>query len=120
MLTIHVEPQLNADGSEVNYLVSVATTHLRGPVLSSNFTTLESLLDSLRNIGIPKDDVRLVGNTLKSGLQFSLPNVDLVDADFPKLGLQLPEYEKTSRKHKFVNHLESMGWGRFIFGGIEH
>jgi hypothetical protein len=108
MPTILVEPQLNTDGSEVNYLLSVAATHLRGPVLSSNFTTLESLLDSLRNIGIPKDDLRLAGNILKSGLQFSLPDVDLVDADFAKLRLQPPEYEKTKRKHRFLNHLESM------------
>ena len=109
ILTLHVEPQLNTDGSEVSYFLSVAATHLRGPVLSSNFTTLESLLDSLRNIGIPKDDVRLAGNTLKSGLQFSFPDVDLVDADFPKLGLQLPEHEKTRRKQEFVNNLESIG-----------
>ncbi len=109
MLTIHVEPQLNTDGSEVNYFLSVAANHLRGPVLSSNFTALESLLDSLRSIGIPKDDVRLAGNTLKSGLQFSFPNVNLVDADFAKLGLQIPEREKTERKHKFINHFESIG-----------
>ena len=87
MPTILVEPQLNTDGSEVIYSLSVTAAHLHGPVLSSSFTTLESLLDSLRNIGIRKDDVRLAANTLKSGLQFSLPNVDLVDADFPKLGL---------------------------------
>jgi hypothetical protein len=102
ILTLHVEPQLNTDGSEVSYFLSVAATHLRGPVLSSNFTTLESLLDSLRNIGIPKDDVRLAGNTLKSGLQFSFPNVDLADADFPKLGLEPPQYENRLTKLGFV------------------
>jgi hypothetical protein len=73
MLTIHVEPQLTTDGSEVNYLLSVAAPDLRGPALSSNFTTLESLLNSLRSIGIPMDEVRFAGNTLKSGLRFSFP-----------------------------------------------
>ena len=103
ILTIHVEPELNTDGSEVNYLLSVADNSIFvGPVLSSNFTTLESLLDSLRNIEIPKDDVRLAGNTLKSGLPFSFPSVDLAVADFLKLRLPLPEHENSKRVHKLV------------------
>jgi hypothetical protein len=86
-MTIHVVPTLNHSG--VSYMLSIAAPNSAGVVpLKSQFSTLDSLLDSFRSVGIDDASIRLAESTLKSGLFFTLPGVDLVDDDLPKLGVQ--------------------------------
>jgi hypothetical protein len=80
-MTLHVVPNRGA------YLLSVAGTQARGGAApSSSFATLAELVTSLESVGISAKTISLMESTLKGGLAFTLPGVDLVDADLPKLG----------------------------------
>jgi len=80
-MTLHVVPNRGS------YLLSVAGTQATGgAVPSSSFATLAELVTSLESVGIAANAISLMESTLKGGLAFTLPGVDLVDADLPKLG----------------------------------
>jgi hypothetical protein len=78
-MTIHVVPTLNLSG--VGYMLSLAAPNSAGAVpFTSQFSTLDSLLQSFRNVGIDEASIHLAESTLKGGLAFTLPGVDLVAA----------------------------------------
>jgi hypothetical protein len=81
--TLHIVPSKNA------FLLSVGDAGGKGgAVPSSTFSTLEDLAASLRSVGIPDKTIRLMESTLKGGLAFTVPGVDLLKKDLLKLGIR--------------------------------
>jgi hypothetical protein len=82
MITIRVEPL------GIGYSISIVGRGGAAP-LKGQLPTLERVLESFQSIWIDAGTVKLAANVLKSGLPFEFPNIDLVDDDLPKLGINL-------------------------------
>ena len=86
---MHIIPVQKGMGSAPSYQLSLADMqNSGGAVATSHFPKLGQLTYALRRIGFDVDSIRFAEKTLKGGLTFTRPGIELSDGDFKKLGIQ--------------------------------
>jgi hypothetical protein len=91
-VTLHIIPARNAARGDLSYRLSLAEAR-GGASASSHFPTLGRLTDALRSVGFDEPSIRFAEKTLKTGLTYTRPGVELADRHLRKLGIQQMERE---------------------------
>jgi hypothetical protein len=85
---MQIAPGRDASTGSLSFQLSLAEIEGSGGTASSHFETLGQVTGALRSIGFDEPSIRFAEKTLKTGLTYTKPDLELSGGDLRRLRIQ--------------------------------